>query len=234
MMARSLPVRILRFLLKLALALVLLSVLWVSLHKWIPVWVTPLMVQQSFQHRSDKEFHTQKKWKPLSEISPELAKAVIASEDQKFLDHDGFDRDEIQKALEERRRGTRNRGASTISQQTAKNVFCWPSRTWFRKGVEAYFTFLIEKIWGKKRILEVYLNIAEMGSGIYGAEAAAQAHFGHEAAKLSRRESCLIAACLPEPRKRNAGKPSAYVSQRAGEISRQIGNLVYPDWIVRK
>ena len=170
----------------------------------------------------------------LEKISPEMAKAVIASEDQKFLDHDGFDRKEIRNALEERRKGTRIRGASTISQQTAKNVFCWPSRSWFRKGVEAYFTLLIEKIWGKERILEVYLNVAEMGNGIYGAEAAAQAHFDHGADKLSRREACLIAACLPEPRKRNAGRPSNYVSRRAGEISRQISNLAFPDWITGK
>lgn len=234
MARRSLPVRILRFLLRLTAALLLLSVLWVILLKWIPVRVTPLMVQQSVLHASDKEFHSRSTWKPLKDISPEMAKAVIASEDQKFLDHDGFDRDEIRNALEERRKGTRRRGASTISQQTAKNVFCWPSRTWLRKGVETWFTFLIEKIWGKERILEVYLNVAEMGAGIYGAEAAAQAHFGHSASALTRREACLIAACLPDPRKRTAGKPSSYVSRRANDISRQIGNLLYPDWITGK
>ena len=227
----SLPARILRFVLRLAAALVLLSVLWVVLLKWVPVWVTPLMVQRSFQFRGDGDFHTQSRWRSLDEISPEMAKAVVASEDQRFFDHKGFDRTEIRKALEERRSGTRMRGASTISQQTAKNVFCWPSQTWLRKGVEAYITVLIEKIWGKERILEVYLNVAEMGTGIYGAEAAAQAHFGHAAAKLTRREACLIAACLPSPLKRNAGKPSSYVSRRATEISRQIGNLAYPEWV---
>lgn len=234
MASRNSLLRVLRFLLKLIAALVLLSVLWVVIHKWVPVWVTPLMIQQSIAHAGDKDYHTQSTWKSLEKISPEMAKAVIASEDQKFLDHDGFDRKEIRNALEERRKGTRIRGASTISQQTAKNVFCWPSRSWFRKGVEAYFTLLIEKIWGKERILEVYLNVAEMGNGIYGAEAAAQAHFDHGADKLSRREACLIAACLPEPRKRNAGRPSNYVSRRAGEISRQIGNLAFPDWITGK
>ena len=234
MASRNPLLRVLRFLLKLIAALVLLSVLWVVIHKWVPVWVTPLMIQQSIAHAGDKDYHTQSTWKSLEKISPEMAKAVIASEDQKFLDHDGFDRKEIRNALEERRKGTRIRGASTISQQTAKNVFCWPSRSWFRKGVEAYFTLLIEKIWGKERILEVYLNVAEMGNGIYGAEAAAQAHFVHGADKLSRREACLIAACLPEPRKRNAGRPSNYVSRRAGEISRQIGNLAFPDWITGK
>lgn len=234
MASRNPLLRVLRFLLKLIAALVLLSVLWVVIHKWVPVWVTPLMIQQSIAHAGDKDYHTQSTWKSLEKISPEMAKAVIASEDQKFLDHDGFDRKEIRNALEERRKGTRIRGASTISQQTAKNVFCWPSRSWFRKGVEAYFTLLIEKIWGKERILEVYLNVAEMGNGIYGAEAAAQAHFDHGADKLSRREACLIAACLPEPRKRNAGRPSNYVSRRAGEISRQISNLAFPDWIIGK
>ena len=234
MAPRNLPVRILRFLLRLIAILFLLSIFWVVILKWVPVWVTPLMVQQSIIHAGDKDYHTRSTWRSLDKISPEMAKAVIASEDQRFLDHDGFDREEIRNALEERRKGTRIRGASTISQQTAKNVFCWPSRTWLRKGVEAYFTLLIEIIWGKKRILEVYLNVAEMGTGIYGAEAAAQAHFEHGADKLSRREACLIAACLPEPRKRNAGKPSNYVSRRAGEISRQIGNLAFPDWITGK
>lgn len=226
--------RFLRFMLIMLTILLLLSVFLVVIYKWVPVWVTPLMVQQSIVHAKDPDYHTLSTWKSLEHISPEMAKAVIASEDQKFLDHDGFDREEIRNALEERRNGTRIRGASTISQQTAKNVFCWPSRTWFRKGVEAYFTFLIEKIWGKKRILEVYLNVAEMGTGIYGAEAAAQAHFGHSADKLTRREACQVAACLPDPRRRNAGRPSNYVSKRAGEISRQIGNLVFPDWITGK
>ena len=234
MAARTLTGRITRFLTMIISIILLLSVFFVVIFKWVPVWVTPLMLQQTIVHAKDPDYHTRSTWKSLEDISPELAKAVIASEDQKFLNHKGFDHEEIQNALEERRKGTRFRGASTISQQTAKNVFCWPSRTWIRKGIEAYFTFLIEKIWGKKRILEVYLNVAEMGTGIFGAEAAAQAHFGHSAAELTRREACQIAACLPDPRKRTAGKPSNYVSRRAGEISRQIGNLVYPDWITRK
>lgn len=231
---RNLPTRFALFLLKLAAGLLLFSVVWVTALKWMPVRVTPLMVQRSWTHRKDPDFRTQKKWRRLDRISPELAKAVIASEDQRFFDHDGFDRIEIRNALDERKKGTRKRGASTISQQTAKNVFCWPSRSWVRKGVEAWFTILIEKIWGKERILEVYLNVAEMGTGIYGAEAAAQAHFGHAAARLSRREACLVAACLPNPLQRSPAKPSAYVSRRATEISRQIGNLAYPDWITRR
>ena len=231
MKKRSVPSRIGRFLLKLVLGLVLFSVLWVTALKWVPVWVTPLMVQRSWQFRNDPDFKTRKKWRSLDRIAPEMAKAVIASEDQRFLDHDGFDRIEIRNALDERKSGKRRRGASTISQQTAKNVFCWPSRTWLRKGVEAWFTMLIEKIWGKERILEVYLNVAEMGRGIYGVEAAAQAHFGHSAAELTRREACLEAACLPNPLQRNPARPSDYVSRRATAISRQMGNLAYPDWL---
>ena len=231
MKKRSVPGRIGRFLLKLVLGLVLFSVLWVTALKWVPVWVTPLMVQRSWQFRNDPDFKTRKKWRSLDRIAPEMAKAVIASEDQRFLDHDGFDRIEIRNALDERKSGKRRRGASTISQQTAKNVFCWPSRTWLRKGVEAWFTILIEKIWGKERILEVYLNVAEMGRGIYGVEAAAQAHFGRSAAELTRREACLEAACLPNPLQRNPARPSDYVSRRAAAISRQMGNLAYPDWL---
>ena len=231
MKKRSVPGRIGRFLLKLVLGLVLFSVLWVTALKWVPVWVTPLMVQRSWQFRNDPDFKTRKKWRSLDRIAPEMAKAVIASEDQRFLDHDGFDRIEIRNALDERKSGKRRRGASTISQQTAKNVFCWPSRTWLRKGVEAWFTMLIEKIWGKERILEVYLNVAEMGRGIYGVEAAAQAHFGRSAAELTRRDACLEAACLPHPLQRNPARPSDYVSRRATAISRQMGNLAYPDWL---
>ena len=228
---RGLLFRICLFSGKAVLGLILFSVLWVTVLKWVPVWYTPLMAKRSWEYRKDPDFKTRKIWKRLDRISPEMAKAVIASEDQRFLDHDGFDRVEIRNAIDERKKGTRNRGASTISQQTAKNVFCWPSRSWVRKGVEAWFTVLIEKIWGKERILEVYLNVAEMGIGIYGAEAAAQAHFGHSADALTRREACLVTACLPAPLKRNPAKPTDYVSRRATAISRQINNLAYPDWI---
>ena len=126
------------------------------------------------------------------------------------------------------------RGASTISQQTAKNVFLLPTRSYIRKGLEAYFTVLIEKIWGKERILEVYLNVIETGKGLYGVEVAAETYFNTSAANLTRRQSCLIAACLPNPLKRNAGKPSSYVSSRAGQISALEPKLTYPDWVVRK
>lgn len=228
--------KFLKFLfIKLPLAFILLTVLWVVVLKWVPVWVTPLMIKRSIEYREDKDFKTQKKWKSLKDISPELVRAVIASEDNRFAEHDGFDRIEIRRAIDDhKKKGKRLRGASTISQQTAKNVFCYPSRTMVRKGFEAYFTFLIEKIWGKERIMEVYLNVAEMGKGIYGAEAAAQKHFRHDAASLSRRESCLIAACLPNPIKRNAGRPSNYVSMRAYTIAALESKLEYPAWVRRK
>ena len=160
--------------------------------------------------------------------------AVIASEDNRFASHHGFDFVEIKKAVREAENGGRHRGASTISQQTAKNVFLWPSSSWVRKGFEAYFTVLIEFLWSKERIMEVYLNVAEMGKGIFGVEAAAEHHFGTSAAKLTRRQSCLIAACLPNPQKRNAGKPSSYISRRASDIAALESKIGYPDWVYHK
>ena len=227
--------RFLKFLfIKLPLALILLSVVLVFILKWVPVWVTPLMVSRSIEYRQDSGFHTQKRWVRLEDISPELMKAVITSEDNLFAEHKGFDRKAIKQALKEKREGKRTRGASTISQQTAKNVFTFHKRTLWRKGVEAWFTFLIETIWGKERIMEVYLNIAEMGKGVYGAQAAAQSFFGKDAAALTRREAATIAACLPDPLHMDAAHPSRYVSSRTSTISRMIPNLKYPDWIERK
>ncbi|HOE94003.1 MAG TPA: monofunctional biosynthetic peptidoglycan transglycosylase [Candidatus Cryptobacteroides sp.] len=216
---------------KIPLALIALSVLWVLVLKWVPVWLTPLMISRSIEYRSDDRFRTQKRWRRIEQISPELAKAVIAGEDNRFFIHKGFDWEEIDNAIEEHRRGGRRRGASTISQQTAKNVFLLPSKTWVRKAFEAYFTVLIELIWGKERILEVYLNVAEMGLGIYGAEAAAKAHFGVTAAKLSRHQSCLITACLPNPIARNASNPGPYTRSRASDISNLIPKLAFPEWL---
>ena len=229
--------RLLRLLLiKIPVAFVMITVLWVLLLKWCPVYVTPLMVKRSIEFRKDDSFRTQKKWVPLDRISTEMSKAVIASEDNLFEQHDGFDRKAIRQAREEVKSGKRKqmRGASTISQQTAKNVFLLPTRSYIRKGLEAYFTVLIEKIWGKERILEVYLNVIETGKGLYGVEVAAETYFNTSAANLTRRQSCLIAACLPNPLKRNAGKPSSYVSSRAGQISALEPKLTYPDWVVRK
>ena len=192
--------RFLRFMLIMLTVLLLLSVFLVVIYKWVPVWVTPLMVQQSIVHAKDPDYHTLSTWKSLEHISPEMAKAVIASEDQKFLDHDGFDREEIRNALEERRNGTRIRGASTISQQTAKNVFCTPARTYTRKLVEAYFTVLIELLWGKQRILEVYLNVIELGDGVFGVESAADEYFSTSALRLNSHQSAALTDIIPCPR----------------------------------
>ena len=219
-------------LIKIPLAFIAFTVLWVLILKWVPVWVTPLMVSRSIEYRNDEEFRTHKKWESYENISPKLAKAVIASEDNLFAEHNGFDWREMKKAIDDHReKGKKLRGASTISQQTAKNVFLFPSKSFVRKAFEAYFTVLIEWIWGKERILEVYLNVAEMGKGIYGAEAAAQELFNKKASDLTRRESSLLAACLPNPIQRHAENPSAYISKRAGQIRTLIPKIAYPEWI---
>jgi len=158
-------------------------------------------------------------------LGSNLGLAVIAAEDQRFGQHHGFDLEAIEKAIEHNEKGGKVRGASTISQQTAKNVFLWPARSWVRKGLEVWFTLLIELVWGKERILEVYQNIAEFGPGIYGAEAAAQQFFGKSAQKLSRSEAALLAAVLPSPRRYSAARPSAYVQRRQRWILRQMNNL---------
>ena len=207
---------------------VAITVLWVLVLRWVPVYVTPLMVVRTCQNWDDDSFVTHKRWQPMEKISPNLAKAVIASEDARFFSHNGFDWIEIDKALDAHRKGKRLRGASTISQQTAKYVFLFPGRSWVRKGFEVYFTFLIETFWGKERILEVYLNVAEMGRGIYGAEAAAEHLFCTRASKLSSRQASLIAACLPNPLVRKANAPSAGVRKRAADIRTMMGSVALP------
>jgi monofunctional biosynthetic peptidoglycan transglycosylase len=168
-------------------------------------------------------------WVPLDSMSIYMPVAVMASEDQRFLTHNGFDFIEINKTLEERRSGKRFRGGSTISQQTAKNVFLWPKASWVRKGLEAYFTVLIEFIWGKERIMEVYLNSIEMGDGIYGAEAVAQQHFGRRAITLTRPNCALIAATLPNPLKFSSKEPSSYMLKRQTAIMNQMRHIdVFP------
>ncbi len=161
----------------------------------------------------------------FKEMSPNIRLAVMASEDQLFPDHNGFDIKSIKKALETNKKSKRIRGASTISQQVAKNVFLWQGRSWFRKGLEVYFTFMIELFWSKERILEMYLNVAEMGKGIFGVEAAARSYFKKSASKLTRTESARIAACLPNPKKYKAEPVSPYVARRAAWILRQMNNL---------
>lgn len=196
-------------------------------YKFIPVYYTPLMFIRVYEQvRDSKSIKLEHKWMPLKQIAQPLAQAVVASEDNLFLDHDGFDMIQIQKARADAEKGKRVRGASTISQQTAKNVFLWPGRTYLRKGIEAYFTVLIEWIWGKERIMEVYLNSIEMGDGIYGAEAVAQAHFKKPAYKLTKAEAALIAATLPNPRKFNSAKPSPYMLKRQTKIMSLMGKLL--------
>jgi monofunctional biosynthetic peptidoglycan transglycosylase len=216
-----------KFLRKLVLWLLIIffgsSIGMVFVYKYLPVYITPLMVIRLFdQHQDGKPLRLKHTWVPMEKINNSLPLAVWASEDQRFFSHKGFDLKEIDNAVKERNNGGRQRGASTITQQTAKNVFLSPAQTWLRKGLEAYFTTLIELIWDKQRIMEVYLNSIEMGDGIYGAQAAAKAHFGHDAATLSKEESALIAAALPSPLKRSCTKPGPYMQQRQKEILRQM------------
>ncbi len=214
--------RIFKFFLKLVAWFLLLSILMVVIYKWAPVPFTPLMVIRYFEHPEQSLQHD---WVPMEKISPNLQLAVIASEDQNFLRHNGFDYDAIKKAFNENKKKNKTRGASTISQQTAKNVFLWPQRSWVRKGFEVYFTFLIELIWSKERILEVYLNSIEMGKGVYGAEAAAKTWFGKPASNLTSYEAAAIAAILPNPREYRANPASSYIQQRKAWIVRQMQNL---------
>ena len=182
------------------------------------------------QLQENKKINITHKWIPLSEISPNLVQAVVASEDNLFLVHNGFDFEQIEIARDEAAKGKRFRGASTISQQTAKNVFLFPSRSWIRKGLEAYFTVLIEFVWGKKRIMEVYLNSIEMGEGIYGAHAVAKINFNITADKLTVPEAALIAASLPNPRKYNSANPSAYMLKRQANISSLMYKILPVDF----
>ena len=206
------------------------TILAVLIYKWCPVYVTPLMVIRCAQQvRHGEQLRLKHHWVPLDSMSIYMPVAVMASEDQRFLTHSGFDFIEIDKAMEERRSGKRYRGGSTISQQTAKNVFLWPKASWLRKGLEAYFTVLIEYLWGKERIMEVYLNSIEMGDGIYGAEAVAQQHFRRTAKTLTRPNCALIAATLPNPLKYNSKAPSSYVLKRQTAIMRQMRHIdVFP------
>lgn len=212
-----------RFFVKLFFWFVLLSVCWVLAYKWLPVQATPLMIIRSAQQlQNNEKVQWKHQWIPLEEISKNLQLAVICSEDQKFSSHHGFDLQAIEKQIDNIATDKRLRGASTISQQTAKNAFLWPHRSWVRKGFEAYFTFLIELFWSKSRIMEVYLNSIEMGKGIYGARAAAQYWFDKPAASLSKYEAAAIAAILPNPLKMRADPASPYVQKRKDWILLQM------------
>jgi len=209
-------------------AALLLSVLSVLAMRWFNPWTSAFMVEArigSWFDSDPRPWTLQQHWRNYSQISPQLALAVIASEDQLFPEHHGFDLRQIRKAYDDAQRGKRARGASTISQQVAKNLFLWNGHSWVRKGLEAWFTLLIEGFWSKRRILEMYLNVAEFGSGIYGAEAAAQAIFHKPAARLTRDEAARLAAVLPNPLRLRAERPSNYVQRRQQEIAAQMAAL---------
>jgi len=211
--------RVVQWLKWIVIAFFTISLLPVILFRFLPPPVTPLMVKRAFERASEhKKPLIQKDWVRLKKISPHLIQAVVASEDNRFMEHWGIDVEAIEKAVEHNKRHRRKHGASTITQQTAKNVFLWPARTYTRKAFEFYFTTMIELTWSKKRIMEVYLNVIEMGDGIYGAEAAARKYFHKPASKLTRGEAALIAAALPNPRKRNPAAPSDYLWKRQARI----------------
>jgi monofunctional biosynthetic peptidoglycan transglycosylase len=203
-----------------ALFIVLIAgpVLTVVLYRFVPPPATPLMVIRLAEGKGWKH-----KWRPIDQVSPTLPRALIAAEDARFCDHHGFDFDALQKAYENNGKGKKIRGGSTISQQTAKNVFLWPGRSYVRKGLEAYFTVLIELVWGKKRIMEVYLNSIEYGPGLYGAEAASRAYFKVGADKLTAQQSSRLAAILPSPLKWKAVNPGRYVKKRTSRIGKASG-----------
>ncbi len=221
----TLTKRIFKFLVLFFLASSFLSVI---LLKWIPVYVTPLMLIRCVEQKLDgREIKLEHKWVPKEKIAKDLPNAVIASEDNLFTQHHGFDFHAIKTAAAENSEGKRQRGASTISQQTAKNVFLWPQSSWVRKGFEAWFTVLIEIFWSKERIMEIYLNSIEMGEGIYGAEAVAREHFKTTAEKLTRNQCALIAASLPNPRTYNSARPSPYLRKRQNQILSLMKKLPY-------
>ncbi len=206
--------RAIKFLLKLVLYFVLITVVWVGVYAVVPPPVTATMILD--------ENGITKDWTSLGNISPNMARAVIAAEDSKFCSHNGFDTEAIQKAIERNARGGRIRGGSTISQQTAKNAFLWQGGGFFRKGLEAYFTFLIETIWSKHRIMEVYLNIAETGIGTYGVQAGAQRYFNKDAKDLTKIEAARIAAALPLPKKRAVNGASGFTRRYGNTIAARI------------
>jgi len=228
-MGNSIGKRIFRWFWKTALWFFGISFFSVVIFRFVPIPVTPLMlircVEQTF---SSDELRLKHDWVSLDEISKNLPLAVVCSEDQNFLNHSGFDLKAIERSVDAVKRGAKRvRGASTISQQTAKNVFLWPSRSWIRKGFEVYFTVLIELVWGKERIMEVYLNSIEMGNGIYGAEAAARFYWKTSAKNLSRTQAATLAAVLPNPRKYSANPPGPYVQERIGWIVGQMDQWGY-------
>ena len=213
--------KILRWTIITVVTFITLSVLWVIVYRIVPVPGTPLMLIRNIT----EDIPVKHKWTPIEDITPYMQLAVIASEDSYFMQHNGFDWEQIEKAQSDAKKGKKLRGASTISQQTAKNVFLWNGRSWIRKGLEAYFTVLIETFWNKERIMEVYLNSIEMGEGLYGIAAVAETNFKKTPDKLTRKECALIAATLPNPRKFSSKKPSRYMRKRQAAILKNMNYI---------
>lgn len=215
-----------KLLIRFCCSFILLSIASALILRFVPPPLTPLMVIRGMEGLiAGKGFAIKKQWQPLQRISPYLIQAVIASEDQKFLSHSGFDLEAIAKAYTSNNKGRKLRGASTISQQTAKNLFLWPTSSYLRKAIEVYFTLLLELVWDKERIMEVYLNVAEFGPEIYGAEEASRTFFHTHADKLTTREAAMLAAVLPAPRRWNAAHPTAYLLQRRRWIMQQMRTI---------
>jgi monofunctional biosynthetic peptidoglycan transglycosylase len=224
--------KIYRFFRKLMLYFFIGSVALTIIYRFVPPPFTYLMIQRLVEQKMDGEdLKLRKDWVSIDEMSPYLVRAVIASEDQHFNEHWGFDIEALQKAYQHNQKSKKVKGGSTISQQVAKNVFLWPGRSYIRKGLEAYFTILIEITWSKKRIMEIYLNEIEMGDGIYGAEAAAKKYFRKPAKDLSKRESALVAAVLPNPIRWTPANPNAYIQRRQYRILRAMRYIGKPEYL---
>lgn len=230
---RPLAARLLRSLILLLVAWLALSWLVVLVLRFVPPWTSAVMMERQLGAliHGEKGFHLQHRWVPWTDVSPYVPLAMVAGEDQKFPFHHGFDFDSIQDAVDAADEGRRLRGASTISQQTAKNLFLWNGRSFIRKGLEAYFTVLIELTWPKQRILEVYMNIAELGDGIYGVGAASDAFFHVPPSRLGAAQAARLAAVLPSPRRLYADRPSTYVQRRANWIQQQMAQLGGPAYL---
>ena len=221
--------KIKRFTLLLVIAFCTISTSWVLLYKWVPVKWTPLMLKRAIQNIEVKDYKNSRTWVDIENISPVMVRAVMASEDGRFMEHRGFDLQELRKMKKEHKsKGKKIRGCSTISQQVAKNCFTFCGHSWWRKGFETYYTVLIEIFWSKERIMEAYLNIAEMGKGVFGVEAAAQKHFGCSAAKLNAHQAVSIACVLPNPLKRNPVTVSQKNKSKYNITYKRTGQTPYP------
>jgi monofunctional glycosyltransferase len=229
------PRRWLRRLLLLPIVVLALTVLQVGALRFVDPWFTSFMAIRQMEALADGDFSFRiaYEWRDLEDISPHLPVALVAAEDQRFAEHFGFDLQAIEKAQRNNARGRRVRGGSTISQQLAKNLFLWSGRSWVRKGVEAWYTLLIEAMWPKRRIVEVYANVVEFGDGVYGAQAAARSFYRKDARRLTAAESARLAAVLPSPKRYSVARPGPYVQRRTRAIQRQMRYIGGPDYLRR-